>query len=77
MMYTLKTASRKAGVSDRTIRNWIAKGKLIAKKEGSRWFVDDSSLGKVGNIVSVRLVEVFALSRSIDACCPDIWKRQL
>jgi hypothetical protein len=46
---TVLMASRKAGVSDRTIRNWIAKGKIIAKKERSQWLIDPDSLTEIGN----------------------------
>jgi excisionase family DNA binding protein len=49
---TVSSASRKLNVSDRTIRNWIDKGKLIAKKEKGRWLIDDSSLRQVGNDLS-------------------------
>ncbi len=49
---TVSTASRKADVSDRTIRNWIAKGSLIAKKEKGQWLIDDSSLSEIGTIIS-------------------------
>jgi excisionase family DNA binding protein len=46
---SVRLASRKAGVSDRTIRNWIAKGKLQAKKEGGQWLIDPMSLSEIGN----------------------------
>lgn len=46
---TVNSASRKAGVSDRTIRNWIAKGKLQAKKEHGQWLIDPDSLSEIGN----------------------------
>lgn len=46
---SVNVASRKAGVSDRTIRNWIAKGKVSAKKEGGQWFIDPDSLSEIGN----------------------------
>ncbi len=49
---TVSTASRKSDVSDRTIRNWIAKGSLIAKKEKGQWLIDDSSLSEIGTIIS-------------------------
>jgi len=49
---TVSAASRKAGVSDRTIRNWIAKGTLSAKKERGQWLIDDSSLSEIGKQVS-------------------------
>jgi hypothetical protein len=45
----VSTASRKTNVSDRTIRNWITKGKLIAKKEKGVWLIDESSLQEKGN----------------------------
>lgn len=45
-------ASRKAGVSDRTIRNWIAKSKLSAKKEKGQWLIDEGALSEIGNEVS-------------------------
>jgi len=46
---TVSVASRKAGVSDRTIRNWITKGNIQAKKEGGKWLIDPSSLSEIGN----------------------------
>jgi len=46
---TVMLANRKAGVSDRTIRNWIAKGKLQAKKERGQWPIDPDSLTEIGN----------------------------
>lgn len=49
---TVTSASRKAGVSDRTIRNWIDKGRIVAKKEKGRWLVDESSLAEIGKGVS-------------------------
>jgi len=45
---TVSAASRKLSVSDRTIRNWIAKGRLTAKKEGNRWLIDDASISEIG-----------------------------
>ena len=42
-------ASRKVGVSDRTIRNWIAKGKIIGKKERGQWLIDLDSFSEIGN----------------------------
>lgn len=49
---TVTAASRKAGVSDRTIRNWIDKGRIVAKKEKGRWLVDESGLAEIGKDVS-------------------------
>ena len=46
---SVQSASRKAGVSDRTIRNWIAKGTLTAKKERGQWLIDPDSLTEIGN----------------------------
>lgn len=46
---SVQSASRKAGVSDRTIRNWIAKGKIQAKKERGQWLIDPGSLAEIGN----------------------------
>lgn len=48
---SVNSASRKAGVSDRTIRNWIAKGKITAKKERGQWLIDPDSLSEIGNEV--------------------------
>lgn len=45
---SVQSASRKADVSDRTIRNWIAKGKIQAKKEHGQWFIDPDSLAEIG-----------------------------
>lgn len=45
---TVQSASRKAGVSDRTIRNWIAKGRITAKKERGIWLIDPDSLTEIG-----------------------------
>jgi len=46
---TVLLASRKAHVSDRTIRNWIKNGKLIAKKERGQWLIDPASFAEIGN----------------------------
>lgn len=43
------SASRKAHVSDRTIRNWIKSGKLVAKKEKGIWLIDPDSMSEIGN----------------------------
>lgn len=49
---TVSEASRKAHVSDRTIRNWIAKARIVAKKEKGQWLIDDNSLSEIGNAIS-------------------------
>lgn len=49
---TVSGASRKANVSDRTIRNWIAKGKIVGKKEKGQWLIDEDSLSEIGKAIS-------------------------
>ena len=49
---TVSEASRKVNVSDRTIRNWIAKGKIIGKKEKGLWLIDNDSLSEIGKASS-------------------------
>lgn len=49
---TVATASRQTGIADRTIRHWITKGKVIAKKEKGRWLIDSDSLSAVGNDIA-------------------------
>ena len=62
---TVKSASRKVGVSDRTIRNWIAKGKLSAKKKGNRWLIDESSLSEGGEETGKNISEEVGRSETI------------
>lgn len=46
---TVAEASRQLNIAERTVRDRIAKGKLSAKKEGNRWFIDADSLRQSGN----------------------------
>lgn len=49
---TVSAASRQLGIAERTVRHWIHRGKLTAKKEGGRWLIDEDSIGKAGNSVA-------------------------
>jgi len=44
----VKTAARRLDIAERTVRDRIRKGKLIAKKEGNHWLVDAASIGNIG-----------------------------
>lgn len=49
---TVKSASRQLGIAERTVRHWIHESKLIAKKEGGRWLIDEDSVGKAGKALA-------------------------
>jgi excisionase family DNA binding protein len=49
---TVKAASGKLGIAERTVRHWIHKGKLTAKKDGRLWVIDGDAIDTIinGNI---------------------------
>jgi hypothetical protein len=49
---TVSMASRQTGIAERTIRDWITKGKVTAKKEKGRWLIDPDSLSAVGKAIA-------------------------
>lgn len=49
---TVNSASRQTGIAERTIRDWITKGKVTAKKEKGRWLIDPDSLSAVGKAIA-------------------------
>jgi len=49
---TVTLASRQTGIAERTIRHWITKGKVTAKKEKGRWLIDSDSLSDVGKAIA-------------------------
>lgn len=48
----VSTASRQTGIAERTIRDWITKGKITAKKEKGRWLIDSDSLSAIGKAIA-------------------------
>jgi len=66
---SVKLASRQAGIAERTIRHWITKGKLIAKKERGQWLIDPDSLADIGKSIakdSANLAKKETITMSID-----------
>lgn len=49
---TVSMASRQTDIAERTIRDWITKGKVTAKKEKGRWLIDPDSLSAVGKAIA-------------------------
>jgi len=49
---SVNSASRQTGIAERTIRDWITKGKVIAKKEKGRWLIDPDSLSAIGKDIA-------------------------
>ena len=49
---TVSEASRQLDIAERTVRHWITKDKLSAKKESGRWLIDPESIRPVGNDVA-------------------------
>jgi excisionase family DNA binding protein len=45
-LYSVKSLSTHAGVSELTVRNWIIEGKIQAKRIGRRLFIDESQFEK-------------------------------
>lgn len=49
---SVSMASRQTGIAERTIRDWITKGKVTAKKEKGRWLIDPDSLSAIGKAIA-------------------------
>ena len=61
-------AARRLGIAERTVRDRIRKGKLIAKKEANRWLIEEASLGNIGGNV----IEPSATSAAIGGNIIDV-----
>ncbi len=44
--YTVRTLASELGVSEKVVRNAIARGELEAVKRGGRWYVDRDAVGR-------------------------------
>lgn len=49
-LLTTKEFSQKAGVSPATVSNWLKKGKIEGKKQGTKWLIAASELKKTGDV---------------------------
>lgn len=50
-MYSVREAARRLGVTIRTVRDWISKGKIIAVKDknGWNWLISEDEIERIVN----------------------------
>jgi len=51
---TVSEAARRCRRSDRRIREWIAEGKIEAKKQGKKWIISAEDLQRFSEVYTVR-----------------------
>ena len=49
---TVAEASKRLDISERSVRTWIAEGKLNARKQGRKWLILEESIGNYGGGVA-------------------------
>ncbi|MBA7493088.1 hypothetical protein ES702_03643 [subsurface metagenome] len=52
-MITTKETAFRLGLTERTIRNYCQKGRLICEKRGKSWYIDESSLE---NFIDIKII---------------------